>query len=271
MTRHHLSGTLGACMPWDPHLVSPTLGRRYPNAPIVEAVMDVRAAVATEISVDGLKEVHQGEEERYPEHQLNFLVSGGMLVNQADVTAGASKRLNGHVYRRADVTQVYQARLDGFTFSRLAPYEHWEAFFAEGMRLWRRYAVIARPPSVERLALRYINRIDPPVGQPVEMSDYLLTRPEMSPLLPQTLDGFFLNAQLSLGDGGPILTLIETVVPSPTGGVSLILDIDVAYTQALRVGDDIDDILTSRFSSLRDAKNGVFEACITDRARSLFL
>jgi uncharacterized protein (TIGR04255 family) len=120
------------------------------------------------------------------------------------------------------------------------------------------------------MALRYINRIDPPAGQPVEISDYLLTRPEIGSLLPQTLEGFFLTTQLSLGEGGPTLTLVETAVQAPTGGISLILDIDVAHTAPVPIGDDIDGVLTSHFGSLRDAKNGVFEACITEKARSLF-
>lgn len=66
----------------------------------------------------------------------------------------------GFQFWDAEKVRVFQARLDGFTYSRLAPYDCWEDLCGEARRLWRQYREFAKPERVSRIAVRYINRLD---------------------------------------------------------------------------------------------------------------
>ena len=46
-----------------------------------------------------------------------------------------------------------------FSYSKLRPYEHWEATRAGAKDLWHQYQDFFKPTNVNKLALRYINRL----------------------------------------------------------------------------------------------------------------
>ncbi|MCO6459644.1 MAG: TIGR04255 family protein [Pirellulaceae bacterium] len=75
-----------------------------------------------------------------------------------------------------------QSRVNGFTFSRLAPYESWEPFRHEARRQWEVYRNRLNPQGVARIAVRCINRIDLP-GDSVDLKEYFRTSPEIAPEL----------------------------------------------------------------------------------------
>ena len=58
--------------------------------------------------------------------------------------------------------QVVRFTRDAFLFSRLQPYENFDAFSQEGLRLLQLHREIADPGSIQRLGLRFINRIEIP-------------------------------------------------------------------------------------------------------------
>src|SRR5216683_4477 len=147
--------------------------RTYPNAPITEAGIHLMVRPAEGISVADLVRCHKGEEESYPLSKDMQIATGHFEVGPR-VSAAASAQHVGFVYTSSDQKQVYQVRLDGFSFSRLAPYESWEPFCREARRLWELYRERLKPAAVTRLAVRYVNRLDIP-GERIEIKDYLRT------------------------------------------------------------------------------------------------
>lgn len=257
-------------MPWLPDDVRAAVGfRQYPNAPINEAIFDLRVTLPEDVSGEYLAALALDEAETYPNRQPQF-------HNRVQWTAGQppaqSSIVVGYACRSADDLQVVQTNLEGFTFSRLRPYQDWSTFSTEAFRLWQGYATTVRPRVIKRIALRYINQIN--LGNTgearVDLSTYVLTRPEVAPLLPQDMQGYFLNVQLSLRENGPRAQLIETVVEPETDMLGLVLDIDVSWEEDLVFDGDTLEKLRERFAELRDCKNAVFEASITDAARELF-
>ncbi|MBX9678661.1 MAG: TIGR04255 family protein, partial [Gemmataceae bacterium] len=115
------------------------------------------------------------------------------------VTASATSQEIGYRFVSADGLQLFQARKDGFTHNRLAPYLGWEPFRTEARRLWSVYREVAKPVSVKRVAVRYINRIDIPLPGP-ELKEYLRTSPEVSPALPQGMASFFMQVTLPVDE-----------------------------------------------------------------------
>lgn len=244
-------------MTFDPH---------YPNAPITEAVIDIQ--VTSLVSVDVLAQAHAGEEANYPTiAKLNSTTSEMVFGPEMHAAATATSQPIGYLYRSVDGVQIYQARTNGYTFSRLAPYPHWLEFSREARRLWDTYRSIAKPSAITRVAVRYVNRIDIPL--PLQsFGDYLRTAPQLSPDLPEGLSGYFMQLTFPLidiqGEGIINQTIIE---PAKPGVVSVVFDIDIFRMVDL---PDSEDQLWALLEQLRQMKNRVFEACITDNARRLF-
>jgi uncharacterized protein (TIGR04255 family) len=211
--------------------------RRYANAPITEAILEIRVRQAAGISVNELLRCHAGEEKNYPV-QKGLNVGVGHFEVGARVSAAAAAQHVGFLFASGDEKQVYQARLDGFSISRLAPYESWESFRDEARRLWTVYRQAVKPVRVERIAVRYVNRLDLP-GPRVELKDYLRTSPEIAAGLPQSLDGFFMQLQLPVEDIRARLLLNETIITPPNPGiVAVVLDIDLFRSEDLPQGEE---------------------------------
>ena len=182
------------------------------------------------------------------------------------VSASAESSHIGFLFKNGDDKQIFQARLDGFTMSRLAPYESWEPFRDEARRLWNIYREHVKPKQVTRIAVRYINRLDLPLPLS-DFKDYLRTFPEVSPDLPQGLAGFFTQLTIPLQDIKSVMLLNEAIIePAKPECVSIVLDIDIFRTEDL---PDTEEGNWELFEELRLRKNYAFEACITDRTREL--
>lgn len=240
--------------------------RHYPKAPITEAVIDLRVQLPAGFATDDLKKVHLGEEKRYP--TVEGLQAGiGQMQFRPSISASARAKHIGFMFKSADDKQLYQAQTNGFTVSRLAPYQTWSQFCGETRRLWSIYRAVAKPAKVLRIALRYINRIDIP--SPVaDLKDYLRTSPEVSPDLPQALSAYFMNLTFPVAEAQCEVRITQTIVaPEVPNIIPVLLDIDSYRT--LDLPSDSDD-LWPIFEQLRHIKNNVFEACITDNSRKLF-
>lgn len=239
----------------------------YKKSSITEALIDIRIDASSEAEIPNLKNIQESILPQYSVGEeiieLQGQIQGGYSIT---ATATASQALIGYRFFSHDVKQIFQARLNGFTFSRLDPYEGWEDFRNEARRLWDIYQAAIKPKNVNRVAVRYINKLDLPLPMN-DFKDYLRTVPEVSPDLPQGLSDFFMQLQIPQPDLGGMLLLNEAIIP-PSGDdlVSMVLDIDL-FCNEIFPGDGIAhwDLL----EKFRGRKNEIFEACITDKTREL--
>lgn len=240
--------------------------RHYPNAPITEAVIDLRTKLPPDVKVADLQKVQAGQEEKYPTKLDRYLATGQMEIGD-QVSASATKKHVGYMFKSNDGKQIFQGRLDGFTMSRLAPYQDWEKFRDEARKQWDRYRSVASPQEVVRVAVRYINRIDIPLPLG-DFSEYLRTVPVVSPDLSQELAGYYMRLRIPIPEIKSECILSEAIVePAASDVVSVVLDIDVFRTEAV---PDEDGDLWDFVEELRIRKNSVFESCITEKTRRLF-
>jgi uncharacterized protein (TIGR04255 family) len=240
--------------------------RHYPRAPISEAIIDLRVAARDGLNIADLESVRKDEEAAYPESSPLEVALTTLKVGPG-VAASATSEHVGYRFVSADRKVICLSQKAGFTLSHLAPYDHWESFRDEARRLWRIYRTQARPAKVKRLAMRYINRIDIPAKQ-VELKDYFQTLPQISPALPQTLSGFFLQLRLPQPDlHGQVLINQTITPPAVEGAISVVLDIDLFRDNEV---PQEETALWEAFEGLRTRKNEIFEACITDQSRELF-
>jgi uncharacterized protein (TIGR04255 family) len=237
----------------------------YPKAPITEALIDIRVTLPDETAVTDLARVDVGEEIGYPQRRNRFAVKGQIAVGDQVGTA-TSQRHVGYDFLSSDERQIVQIRSDGFTFSRLAPYDRWETFRAEAYRLWKLYRAVAEPVSITRVGVRYINRLDLPMPMG-DLKDYLRTVPEVSPDLPQVINGYLMQLVILQEDIGALLLLNEALLPPPDPNTaSVLLDIDIYRDLEASIEETE---LWRLLDQFRARKNQVFEACITERTREL--
>lgn len=241
--------------------------RHYPRAPITEAIIDLRVIQNPELTVDALRSVHDNDKALYPTAEPLNAAQSLLILGPNTTTSTAHQQHIGFIFRRHDGLQIQQARLDGFSMSQLAPYPHWEEFRDETRRRWTVYQQVAKPVAIARVGVRYINRLDIPQAS-ADYRDYLNTGPKIAPGLPQHLPGYFMQAMLPFEALGSMALVTETILqPANPTTTSIILDIDI-FREGL--ASEVDDALWEFIEKLRDLKNEIFEACITDKARELF-
>ena len=241
----------------------------YKKAPITEALIDLQVRLTENFAVARLQQA-------VGEHTDFVLVQE---LKQGTIEASLGEQLgavtqtksHGFIFCSNDKQRVLQARLDGFTFSRLPPYNGWEALRDEAKTFWEIYRTIAAPEAVTRIALKYVNRFDLPL--PVrDFKDFFRTYPEVSSDLPQNLSGFFSQIQLpyrlpKLNGVDATLVLTQALVPPPQQNfVSLVLDVDL-FCANNPTSDEQE--IWRLLEHFRQGKNAVFEGCITNATREL--
>lgn len=244
------------------------VSRHYSKAPITEAFIDLKVTLPEEFSTDDLTNIYTRISDRFPTQES---IQTGSLVFQAGPTmkVDTNQQHTGYLFRSKDGLKILQATLNGFTYNRLAPYDSWEEFSSDAKYLWGIYKDICKPTSVTRAAIRFINQINIPAKELVDLEDYLRTVPQVPPDLPQgVLNSFFTQLQIPQDDLNCMLIINEALVPRINPDfISIILDFDLFRLQIWQADDE--DIW--RFlEELRRRKNLVFEASITDKARRLF-
>ncbi|MBE9006332.1 TIGR04255 family protein [Fortiea sp. LEGE XX443] len=239
--------------------------KHYSRAPITEALIDIQVQLPQDVKLDVLAQVYSSIKTKYSKRE-EMLVFQGQMIAGASFGATASQSQIGYRVVSDDQKQILQVRLDGFTFSRLAPYDCWETFRDEAKRLWSIYQSLTNPAAITRLAVRYINRLDIPL--PVsDLNNYLRTFPEVSSDLPQGLSGYFMQLQIPQEKLETMLVLNQALVPPPSPDfISILLDLDLFVEQDIPKDEKE---LWEIVEQMHEQKNKAFEACITEHTREL--
>ena len=242
-----------------------------PLAPIVEAVIEIRApAEATWAEAEVMDELKEKLPD-YPAVDLHRQVQHELKVGPGQESEQTLRDLGwrGFQFRSADSLQVARFNRDQFLFSRLRPYQSWEQFNREGLRLWEIYAALAQPSRVQRLGLRFVNRIVLP-AQEVRFEDYVRPCAHPTQELNLPLQGFFHHDVLAVPGHAYAINVIRTLQrPEETGSqaMAVILDID-AYT--IRPFKPSRAALNRRLTEMRWLKNKVFFGSVTKKAMNIF-
>jgi uncharacterized protein (TIGR04255 family) len=227
------------------------------KAPIIEAVIDFRAALAPTFNVEKLQEAHPTIRQDYPQMKTQRSWMGQMMQAAGKPPKQAIRDLGitGYEFSSADGKYVAQFRRDGFSFSRLAPYTSWEDVFSRAATLWKAFCEFAQPIEVTRIAVRTINRILLPL--PVtDLSKYLTAPPSVAPGTPNELLDFLTQVFVIDRATNIVSNIIQTVEQGPRETyVPIILDTDVYLERPFQPADAA---LLKQFDALRHMKNLIF-------------
>jgi len=241
-----------------------------PNAPIAEAVLDIKAIVPDGVDLKTFEEFHDKIKNRFAERKTRRLVKVMFeLSDKGSVPASTAPENgpDGYLFRSPKENKIVQTRLDGFTFNKLRPYENWDVFRSEAHKLWELFCKITKTSRVEKIALRYINRIEIPMPLG-DFGEYILTNPQIAPGLPQALSHFLMRMEIPNDEIQAIAIITQTMErPTKLQKLPLIFDIDVQKTAnyAGNMSKMWDD-----FDKLRHFKNDIFFTSITEKTVELF-
>ncbi|HVY22292.1 MAG TPA: TIGR04255 family protein [Steroidobacteraceae bacterium] len=244
------------------------------NAPIVEALIDFQFQSGSMPDLNSLKHVVSKLTEcQYKQQGPIFQVWTNLSLNNeatphTEVTE-VTEREFGVRLISADEKFVLQVRLDGFTLSRLSPYESWGNLLDETTRLWKAFVASAGVTSVTRIATRFINNLKLPMKNGDQFQSFLTKPPDVPEELPQTVLGFMqrmviVNAEL--GIQANVVQLLQDGVMA-TDHVPVMLDIDV-YKNVDTPPEHAN--LWNTLNQLRKFKNEIFFSHVTERTVELF-
>lgn len=197
-----------------------------------------------------------------PQHSASF------TANASELSLKQTSSEIGYRCKKSDQSKLVIVTTMGFSFHQMRPYESWDIFHREARRLWDIYRSVVKPEYIQRLGLRYTNKIVIPEDH-VNISDYLnvgVTVPEaFLPIFKQY------SVQMALNIGGEcrLTAVVQSgnAIPDIPDTVALVLDIDMSQSEDVSQNDS--DIW-STLDIMRERKNIIFEGCITPQSRELF-
>jgi uncharacterized protein (TIGR04255 family) len=248
------------------------MSEEYPvlkNAPITEALIDIRVKLHSEIDVKIIDSIYDSIKEQYPE-RLEQKITGAQFEFKAGDTGEIKPieaKINGYRYISSDKKRIVQTMLDGFTFSWLHPYIKWENLRNEANRLWKFYADITSPESITRVALRYINNLNIPM--PIEdYSDYLTAPPIVPEELPQGVGSFLTRVVIhepSIDAHAIITQALDRIVDPKVAPVILDIDVFKLKTEGIEEKDAWETL-----EKLRNFKNKIFFSSISNKLKEMY-
>jgi uncharacterized protein (TIGR04255 family) len=232
---------------------------RLSKPPIREAVVDIRCELPDGFSVAHLEALHPVIKDQYPDKKERQKL-GFHLAE----TAFTAKNFGpvGFVFINDSKFQVAQFRLDGFTFSRLAPYENWNTLRDEAKRLWRVYCDGTKPTTISRVALRYINELNVPLDLE-GWSKWLVDAPKAPPTAKTFPKEFLTRCVVDDTVMGTTWIVTQSGEKGPPPNLRILLDIDVFKAASF----ETDEAIWQTAESLRLTKNDVFFGSITEATK----
>ena len=251
--------------------MAPAQPRYLKNAPITEAILDLRVNLPKDFRSETFAELKGRISDRYPKMEEARYFTAQMRITPgkaptSDTTIGG---VQGYFFRSDDGRDIAQFRVDGFSHNRLRPYTRWERFFPEAMRLWELYKSAAQPPFVTRISVRYLNHLRLPIKDGDDLDQYLNALPPTPPGAPGGFSGLLTRVATYDDQSGVCSNVTQALEGTMgPGEPAIILDIE-AFKDGEPVGTD-QATLEPTFEVLRKVKNDIFFGSITEETARLF-
>lgn len=238
--------------------------RNLSKSPIVEGLIDIRVERSPDANIAALKAACDELAAEFPSRQemhmfvaqLNFSPDPSASTLTTDDTPG------GIILRSVDEKWVVQFRLDGFTVSRLQPYGTWSELKSKASVLWAKYSEAAKPTKVVRIASRFINRVQLPVGESFEKT--FLTNFVIGPSLPQSVAAYLLRVVIPFEEQNAIAIVTQSLEGNNT---DCTLDLDAFSEEPQGIAENE---MWDKLDSLREVKNRLFFGSFTEAALERF-
>jgi len=238
--------------------------QRYAFPPIVEVIFEVR--LAEEAGAPKIKKASDWLSGRYSNVALEDQIEAKLHF----ATRSAEFTDKPRIYKLTnwDQTEELVLSVTSCAWVRRAPYEGWDPYYG---RIASELPVLLKALKtikIERIGLRYINRIDvPKVDEIARYEDYLNFKIHSDGMLEPNA-GFQWTVKKEYPELNLSANVQSSVVqPEIIGTIAFAFDIDIMSETDVPQSEA--EILR-KLPAMRYLKNAIFEAGITERARKLY-
>jgi uncharacterized protein (TIGR04255 family) len=241
---------------------------KYATPPIIEALCEFRFQPGQpwDWTVPGL--FYGSVREDFPIKTQQNVMEMSMEAHKGEVVTptvkGGIARMQFHPENKLRQIGVGP---DLLSVHVLRPYPGWEEFKELIDRAFETYTAVAAPLGVNRIGVRYINRVDIPQAV-VQLEDYFVTPPRVPGSLPQAMNSFVSRVDVACDEQTRLLLTLAATDTGQPGFLYVLLDLDVIFSvasESLPLQETLDKV-----NKLRELERDAFEASITDKARELF-
>ena len=234
------------------------------HAPIVEAVIEIRSNTDRQMDEKTTMVLLKQKLPEYPqiEIQRGFTHSFSIGPDQKPHQEYSDLGFNGFRLFSSDKLQISVFGKENYSFSRLYPYENWNRFSTEALRLWEIYKELRGSSGINRIGVRFINKITLS-HKDIRYDKYLKFPPTSPGGIDMPFISFFHQDTFAVSDHGYVINFIRTTQPSPEGIPNLLLDIDI-FTEKNISSDN--EKLVKQLDEMRFLKNSMFFNSITKEA-----
>lgn len=244
------------------------MSRKYKNPPLIEAVCEFQFAQKSEwdIAIPGL--IYGELKGDFPirvqvPNEIGFTMTPTPEGGSQPQVYAASDRIQ---FYREDKKALVQVGPHLLTINHLKPYPTWEDYLPLIRHAYSIYRNVAQPEGLERIGLRYINRLDIPDTN-VELEDYFQFYPHIGTELPQNFGSFIVGGQFIFGDTDALKVQMASAQPERPSHMGVVLDLDYSTLAANDIKlENAHEWLQVAHDRLEQA----FEACLTDKLRAIF-
>ncbi|MBA2395332.1 MAG: TIGR04255 family protein [Ktedonobacteraceae bacterium] len=213
----------------------------YPNPTITEAVCDIRFRLSSEKewrpSFPG--ELFKHIQNEYPE--MEPVLEMGLQFEFGPLGAGTKFVPQRQKVRFKHDTRplILQLAEDSLSISTLSPYQGWETMRHDVLAAWQRVEEVLQPEEINRIGLRYINRINKETAQE-RPSAWFVANDYISAGFLRSEPGFLLREEIHLdAENILIITLGDNLPDAGAEHGAIIIDIDRIFERAVSPGQEV--------------------------------
>lgn len=163
----------------------------------------------------------------------------------------------------ADRSRLAQVGPNLLSANVLPPYPHWPDFKAFILEAMHAYVEAAKPAKIERMTLRYIDRVKPPSPDGFRLGDWIEAGSTYVPrFLDDSVNAGSSRVQKSVHGRVEVVSVAHQL---EEGIATVMIDTELVVHDVTLDSTDV----TARLDRLHERVVEIFESCITDRTRAL--
>jgi uncharacterized protein (TIGR04255 family) len=241
------------------------------RAPVQEAILDIKFNLKGSSSVDGINLFCNHIKEKFPDQKplvaFNFMTKFESNTDEKDLPKfETTKHNNGYLLNSINGKEIIQVGPNTLSFHILEPYPEWPTILNHTKELWDLFLNYNEIDTVNRIALRYINKMDIPLPLLNGFEEYLVLLPRVPNGIPQAINNFFIQLNIPNAEGDLIAIVNESFEPPKDSHIRILLDIDVFKLSIYKDWNH----MWNDFEKVRDFKNQIFFNSITPKTISMY-
>lgn len=243
--------------------------RKYRKPPVIEALCELYFTESAwdDTVVGRFYDLVKGD---FPvKRQLEMQEAQVTLSTTGEAAAGLNRLAPRMQFVSSKGERMIQLSRDLLVVNQLRLYSHprfeeWEPVIYQALA---HYRALAAPKSVNRLGVRYINRVVIP-ERSIHMEDYYQIYPQLPQFMGDSHGSFMIRVDITNQKGGhSVLVTFASAPPEKPGEIAHLLDLyDVARFGKMVQFDEISEQVRMGHENVEAA----FEGSITEKLRILF-